>query len=318
MSQISHRTLSDSPQSTVSVVIVGQTDLALFQRLLTFLRGDSAIRVRAECITISEAIDFLPEANVARNRSGVSAVAASLPEVDVVVVLQSHSDEYGTRDVQRLIGQMLFGRVVCCYGPWCLADGRTHSIWPVSCRVPVESAPVWLAAEFRNVREQRTPLSPMSAAEEVFVHRTLQPLSVADWKQPDFCVVSDDRVLRNTVARLCQELREDLQPGVSAANAVRMSSLRMAPSVLAPSVLRNRSESLRSLIVLVDLDPLDESCHEFLRWLEEWLRNDRVTGLVIGITVFAESSFSLPMLHGIFDKLELAARLRELPALAHG
>jgi hypothetical protein len=63
--------------------------------------------------------------------------------------------------------------------------------------------------------------------------------------------------------------------------------------------------------VLIDLDPLDELCRELLHWLDQ----NEVPGIMIGITVFATSSFSLPTLNEIFDKLELSARLRELPTL---
>lgn len=301
---MSHHTISDLPRSTVSVVIVGQTELALFRRVLAFLKSDPAVRVLAEGETISDALGILPVSHAADSRSGKSPAAGSLPEVDVVIVLQAHSDEYGTLDVQLLIGRMLFGRVVCCYGPWCQADGRTHTIWPVSCRVPVGSAPILLAAEFEAVREHRPPLSPMAAAEEVFVHRNLQHVTPASWKPREFFVVSDDRVLRETVAQLCLELCCELQPSKHTDNRVRTTSMRMARSGL-----QNCGEPMRPLIVLVDLDPCDQTCRDFLQWLEK----NAGPKMVIGITVFAESSFSLPMVNEIFDKLELSARLRELP-----
>lgn len=309
MSPVSHHTFSHLPQPTVSVVIVGQTQLVLFQHLLTSLRNDPTVRVLAECETIADALEVLP---VSQAAVGLSvSPAGPRTEVDLVVVLQSHSDEYGTLDVQLLIGRMLFGRVICCYGPWCLADGRTHTIWPVSCRVAVASAPVLLGAEFAAVRQQRPPLSPMSAAEEVFVHRNLQHAKFAEWGRRDFCVVSNDRVLRTSAGQLCMELCDELQPGEHPDTTVQTTSLQMAPGIL-----QNRGDSSRPVLVLVDLDPLDEPCREFLHWLDHWLRKNAFRSMAIGVSVFAESSFALPVLSGIFDKLELSARLRELPTLS--
>ena len=296
MSQENRHTYSAEPQPPVSVVIVGSTELELFRPLLASLRSDPAVRIRAELPAIADALKILPD----------SQLADPQPHVDVVIVLQSHSDEFSALHVQLLIGRMLFGRVVCCYGPWCQADGRTHLIWPVSCRVPVASAAALLSAEFDAVREQRPALSPMSAGEEVFLHRNLPHVESAGWKPTDFCVVSDDRVLRNSVAQLCEELCGELQPSALRDCTVRTTSLQAARNVL-----QVRSAPSRALVVLIDLDPLDELCRELLHWLDQ----NEVPGTKIGITVFATSSFSLPTLNEIFDKLELSARLRELPTL---
>src|SRR5689334_14139382 len=59
---------------------------------------------------------------------------------DLIVVLQSWSDQFSEKDVYDLLSQCPLARIVCCFGPWCDSDGRTYSIWPLAVRVPVVAA----------------------------------------------------------------------------------------------------------------------------------------------------------------------------------
>ena len=170
-----------------SVAIIGRSHASEFRTLVGQIQNSRDLVVVGQFDTIEE------------------AVAAGLAErilADVVVVLQAFSDEYSAVDAGQLIGRMLFGRVLCCYGPWCISDGRTHDIWPVVARISVGSAWSVLEQEVRSIRAGLPALLPMAAAEEVFVHR----VAVASVRYPDandaILIVSDDRTLRETIAEM--------------------------------------------------------------------------------------------------------------------
>jgi CheY-like chemotaxis protein len=129
-----------------------------------------------------------------------------------VIVVQSTPDEYTADEVSALIGEFPQTRVMSAYGPWCVSDGRTRSIWPEACRVPLTSVPALLRAEQSYFRQRRTTPnarpprptahSPLAAPEELAawqsyllwndVERPAEPATIL--------VLSDDRVLRETLA----------------------------------------------------------------------------------------------------------------------
>lgn len=99
----------------------------------------------------------------------------SLP--DLVLVFREFPDQFPTADIHSLVGAMLFRRVICCDGPLCLADGRTHGQWPTICRVPEKSAIAVLRQELQALKLARSPVSPMAASEDVFAHRVFSLLA---------------------------------------------------------------------------------------------------------------------------------------------
>ena len=134
------------------VAIIGRSHASEFRTLVRQIQNSHDLVVVGQFDTIQEAV--------------AAGLAERIP-ADVVVVLQAFSDEYSAADAGQLIGRMLFGRVLCCYGPWCISDGRTHDIWPVVVRVSVGSAWSVLEQEVRNIRAGVPALLPMAAAEEV-------------------------------------------------------------------------------------------------------------------------------------------------------
>ncbi len=278
-----------------ATAIVGrQQDLA-FALLITMLRSRRDVQIIGEFPTLRHA-----------------AVAGLGRELiaDLVIVLQSFSDEFAQDEVNDLIGLMLHHRILCCYGPWCVSDDRTHAIWPAANRVAADSAETVIAMELAEFTSGVTPLSPMSAGEEVFDHRTrlLHRNEFSAGLNETVLVVSDDITLRNTAADICRILGH----GVTTADCAGVS---------VGETVRGMASSLR--FVLVDLDAqgdcrivpavLAAVCSVSHVGAERFVRgasNDNVK--VIGMTVFAEPPPEADALDAVIDKTDLMTQLQWL------
>ena len=267
-----------------SIAIIGRSRDQQFSDVIDHLKKLRHVQIVGEFPSISEAF----------HQGLMTSIHA-----DVVIVLQAFSDEYISREVSQLIGQMLFGRVFCCYGTWCQADGRSHDIWPVSTRVPIASAIAVIASELAAFREGVSPVSPMSAAEEVFLHRFNL--------QPDFprvasrvaIVVSDEVVLRRTLALMCQSVGRttyEARMDVSDVEAT-ISRLFVRPADFGSDFGR--------VDVFVDLDPLNTTCVEILGVLHDNHPECRV----IGLSVFSDVAADLPGIELVVDKTEFFTML---------
>src|SRR6266478_2313160 len=80
---------------------------------------------------------------------------------DLIVVLQSWSDQFSESDVHDLIAHCPLARIVCCFGPWCDSDGRTRSIWPLAVRVPVAAASTRLERELALLQHHQSASRPL-------------------------------------------------------------------------------------------------------------------------------------------------------------
>ena len=138
------------------IVLIGRPD-PLFTQTSQWLRKTLPRGIAAEFSSIRQAL-------------ASSQFSGTLP--DLVVVFREYCDQFPTRDIQQLIGAMVFRRVICCDGPLCISDGRTHGQWPVICRVPANSAPPVIQYELEKLACSATPVSPMAASEDVFAVRT--------------------------------------------------------------------------------------------------------------------------------------------------
>lgn len=104
---------------------------------------------------------------------------------DLIIVLQSWSDEYSASDVNQLLAFAPLARVVVCYGLLCESDGRNRAIWPLASRVPVRSAASRVQQEWAAIcADHAERMLPLSASrDEVFeadhasVDRTVTALS---------------------------------------------------------------------------------------------------------------------------------------------
>lgn len=266
----------------MSVVIIGRQPQHDFSELIAFLRGAPAIQIHAEFATISDAM---------------SDAALQWNDVDLAVVLQLFSDEYTAAEVGLLIGQMLFRRVFCCYGPWCQADGRSHEIWPISTRMPASSATAMIADEVKAFQRGQPPLLPMAAAEEVFVHRLQMRSCQTDMTGRSIVVISDEVALRNTVASLFRH----------SDGAIRESKVRITSFSEAIGVIREAAAHEEEVVTVVDLDPPDTVCADLLNTI----RTEFTKSMILGISVFPAGAFSQPGLPLIIDKTELLTGLEE-------
>ncbi len=267
---------TDGRIQAASVVLIGRPTGPAFQDLERFLHRHESVNMRGEFDTIAQAMADLLVPDAA---------------VDIVIVLQAFSDEYSATEAGLLIGRMLFRRLFCCYGPWCGADGRSHEVWPVSLRVPIDSAIPVIAREIDTVLNAVPPLLPLAAAEEVFAHRLQRQAGAMIGDETPIVVISEERELRDTTTAICRNLRGGLRP----------SSVKATHFQAAAEMLRDLSGVSPSGIAIVDLDPLDGPCQEFL----ELLQRKFSTWPVLGLTVFSPDAFSLPQLQTIVNKTEL-------------
>jgi hypothetical protein len=87
---------------------------------------------------------------------------------DLILACQHWPDEYTAAEVELLIARFPLARIVCCYGPWCVSDGRTRNYWPAAVRVPIEVAPDRIRLESRVIAGEIPPLPLTAGLDEVF------------------------------------------------------------------------------------------------------------------------------------------------------
>ncbi len=125
---------------------------------------------------------------------------------DVVVVLQSHPDEFSSAEIARLLTRAPIARLVVVAGAWCEADGRRRDLWPPAVRVPAVWAIQRLQAEWSLLTaEQGIPLPLTATRDERFAAD--HPQSDASLAGGAFTVVSPDRAWRETWCLLIEQAR---------------------------------------------------------------------------------------------------------------
>ncbi|MFO0975079.1 MAG: hypothetical protein U0996_01710 [Planctomycetaceae bacterium] len=118
----------------------------------------------------------------------------------LTIVLQNYPDEYPRDEVNRLIGHLLFGRVLCCQTSWCVSTGRTHDVWPIVSRVPAGSAIPVVGQALKEIALQIAPMLPMAAPEDVFAHR--QAVAVPEHLSCRATCICSDRPLKSVAAAM--------------------------------------------------------------------------------------------------------------------
>lgn len=130
------------------VVVIGQQS-PVFSGLRQWLKDALPRGPAGNFRTIAEALES-------------SLLAAQPP--DLTIVLREYSDQYAPQDVSRLIGRVLFSRLLCCSTAWCVSDGRTHDVWPIACRTELQTAECVSCTSCRgscsNNRQSRRLLQP--------------------------------------------------------------------------------------------------------------------------------------------------------------
>ena len=268
---------------TANVVIIGRDDGSTFYELLQMLRQNNQVRIISEHPTLSAALKAWPGQTMS---------------ADFVIVLQSWSDEFAQHEINDLIGHLLFGRILCCYGPWCTADGRSHELWPVAFRIPAKSAASLVELELLGFQADTQALFPMSAGEEVFAHRSQFPDIIDPTVRRNAIVLSDDSELRTTVA------------GILKAMNCECEILPLSVPAIC-RYLASQNDSI--LLAIVDLDAASDD----VRACFEVLRSARRIMIFAGMSVFAASMANSEVPAEcqslqIVEKTELLLQLRSL------
>lgn len=172
---------------TPVVWILGRADRPEFAPVLHWIRGAAG----------TASPNFDPDIAAA-----LANPVAGIP--DLVVVLQSHPDEYSSADIARLLAHAPIARWIVVAGAWCEADGRRRGLWPTGARVPAVWAVERLQAEWSLLTAgQGTPLPLTATRDECFA---------ADHPPSDIILdglrvylASPDRAWRETQAILIQQ-----------------------------------------------------------------------------------------------------------------
>ncbi len=222
-------------------------------------------------------------------QAALQAVSSNPRLPDLAIVFRSWCDEHPQTLVQQFIGRLFFRRIICCEGPLCVSEARTHQLWPASCRTSLSAAPVQIALRLNHILTGRPNLSPLAAPEDVFAFQA----SAAAASQPDSApplrtlVLVADAVLRQTISELLKHCGIPSEIG----NAAVLQQLA-------------RDSSASQICAIVDADQhhgLDASLQQLKQ------RGARV----VGLTGFPGSALPAWATEQV-DKTELALRLSSL------
>jgi|GEM_PF-968704 len=268
---------------TANAVIIGRDDGSTFRDVLQMLRQNAHVRVISEHQTLLAALD----AGLGRTMS-----------TDFVIVLQSCSGEFAQHEINELIGRCLFGRIVCCYGPWCAADGRSHELWPVAFRIPAASAASLIELELLGFQTDTPAMFPMSAGEEIFARRSQFPVDLVPSVRGNAIVISSDSELRTTVA------------GILAALNCECTKMPLSPTAIRSHLA---SQSDCSLLAIIDLDGPRTDVHACLNLLHNERRIENFAGMSVFEASLANSDIPEARQPSVIvEKTELLLQLRRL------
>ncbi len=136
---------------SLQILIIGQTNRAEAQSLMEWIPATLHGAQFTQHLGMEQAIVEL-------------ARTQQIP--DLIVVIQSHLDEYCQRDIDELGRLAPLARWVVCSGAWCESEGRTRNLWPLAVRVPLRSAPLRLLDEWRMLSGENVKPLPLSGSRE--------------------------------------------------------------------------------------------------------------------------------------------------------
>ncbi len=149
-----------------------------------------------------------------REASGVfdltALVGAGGWHPDLIVVLQSWSDQFSENDFHKVLALCPLARIVCCFGAWCDSDGRTRSIWPLAVRIPIVAARRRLINELALLENHHSPVAPLpltASRAEIFESDYSAPAdkSPANGRATAATVISPDRPFRQMLEAAAQD-----------------------------------------------------------------------------------------------------------------
>jgi len=183
--------------------------------------------------------------SVADVESACQLVSATGWHPDLIVILQTWSDQFPATDVLKLLSLTPLARVVCAAGAWCDSDSRTRSSWPIAVRIRAVDALARVERELALLRQttgvakepgsQRSGVLPLTASRAEVFH--------ADMNHEAPASIDGSRILIHSPDRAWLRMIESAF-GISSGS----SSGRIKP----PQA------------VLVDIDPWGERAQTFL------------------------------------------------------
>jgi hypothetical protein len=135
----------------------------------------------------------------------LESVAADGDFPDLIVVCQSHRDEYSSRQVREGLTAFPVARWICVTGAWCESEGRHGSRWPMSVRVPLRALETRLAIEAGVVKARIPALALTAARDEVYEFDTQRKFPKRRGKDFAVSIISPDRELRSWLSDLCEQ-----------------------------------------------------------------------------------------------------------------
>lgn len=136
---------------SLQILIIGQTNRAEAQSLMEWIPA-----------TLQDA-QVTPHLDI---EQAVIELARTQQIPDLIVVIQSHLDEYCQQDIDELGRLAPLARWVVCSGAWCESEGRTRNLWPPAVRVPLRSATLRLFDEWRMLCGKHMKSLPLSGSRE--------------------------------------------------------------------------------------------------------------------------------------------------------
>lgn len=165
---------------SLQILIIGQTNRAEAQSLMEWIPATLLGAHFTQHLGMEQAVVELVQTQ-------------QIP--DLIVVIQSHLDEYCQRNIDELGRLAPLARWVVCSGAWCESEGRTRNLWPLAVRVPLRSAQQRLLDEWRTLcGENMRPLPLSGSREEAFeadhgpLHSATTAISVlVDSPDAEYC-----------------------------------------------------------------------------------------------------------------------------------
>lgn len=150
---------------SLQILIIGEVNRAEVAALMEWIPETLQGATLTEWTGIAEAIGYIERTQ---------------QQPDLIIVIQSHPDEYSRSEVDALGLLVPLARWVVCCGAWCESEGRTRQLWPLAVRVPLRSAMSRIRDEWRLLcGEDVSPLPLSGSREEAFAadHPSLEKAS---------------------------------------------------------------------------------------------------------------------------------------------
>lgn len=190
---------------------------------------------------------------------------------DLVIVCETWTEQYSGVEVHALLTLFPLARLVCCYGRWCLSEGRTREVWPLSVRVPAADAGRRLQREWLDLCDARSaPASrlPLTASRgelyEFLTQGELTPPAVPIRAEVD----SPDPWLRQMWEQVLQQAGYAVESSAAETPAATKSASSSPP---------------KAGLILFDLDPWPVRQTALIR-----CRQQHPTARMAGLVAFPE------------------------------